>query len=99
MIWMVHRAWLNDPSLTTFNFNTITMPLPHDEPRVAPKLMQAMATNTNITSLLLTDSNLRAPQAHQLAESLRQNHTLQVLHMEQNYIDSDAVRVIALALK
>lgn len=42
-----------------------------EEPRIAPKLCAAMATNSRITSLLLADTNFRAPQAHQLGESFR----------------------------
>eukprot|EP00435_Cladocopium_sp_Y103_P026669 s1004_g6.t1 len=35
MIWMVHRAHLNDPTLTDFNFNNLHMPPAHLEDLVA----------------------------------------------------------------
>lgn len=98
MIWMVHRAWLNDTSLTEFNFSNMTMPLPHMEPRIAPKLMKAMGHNTVITSLLLAHSNLQKPQGHELAESLQKNSTLKILNIESNSLDSDAITACATAL-
>merc|ERR1719343_1641251 len=73
MVWMCHRAWLNDSTLKNFDFSNMQMPLPHDEPKIAPKLMNALATNTNITTLLLANSNFQAPQAMAMGESLRSN--------------------------
>lgn len=99
MVWMVHRAWLNDPTLTDFNFNNLNMPLPHLEPRIAPKLMKAMEHNTCITSLQVAHSNLQKPQGHQLSEALRKNTTLKILNIESNSLDSDAVKAIAVALQ
>jgi hypothetical protein len=98
MMWMVHRAWLNDETLTDFNFSNCNMPPPHVEPRIAPKLMRALATNTQIASLNLTDSNLQAEQATQMAESLQANGTLKVLEMEGNHVHSEEIRQIATAL-
>lgn len=99
MLWMVHRAWLNDPELTIFDFDNLVMPLPHQEPRIAPKLMKAMAHNTCITQLHLNNSNLQKPQGHMLAQSLRVNKTLLVLGIETNNLDSAAITDLALALK
>ena len=31
MLWMVHRAWLNDPTLDNFVFTNMKMPLPHED--------------------------------------------------------------------
>jgi len=99
MVWMVHRAWLDDPDLTSFDFNYISMPLPHEEPRVAPKLMQALVHNTHITQLHLTNANLQKPQGHQLAEALRTNTTLQVMGLEANNLDSAVIQDMAEAIK
>mmetsp|Transcript_43475 Transcript_43475/g.81642 ORF Transcript_43475/g.81642 Transcript_43475/m.81642 type:complete len:1130 (+) Transcript_43475:102-3491(+) len=99
MVWMVHRAWLNDPTLTDFNFNNLQMPLPHYEPRVAPKLMEAMSRNTHIVSLQLVNSNLQKPQGHQLAQSLKTNTALRVLNIESNNVDSDSIKACAQALQ
>lgn len=99
MVWMVHRAWLDDPTLKDFNFTGKRMPLPHHEPRIAPKLMKALEHNTNMESLQLSNSNLMKPQAHELAESLKKNRTLQVLNIESNNLDSEGIKHIAEALR
>jgi len=99
MIWMVHRAWLNDPSLTDFNFCNKWMPPPHVEPRIAPKLMKALAHNTNIVILQLSNSNLMKPQGPQMAEALKKNTTIKVLNIETNSLDCDGLHQIGAALK
>merc|ERR1712176_253718 len=84
MIWMVHRAHLNDPTLVDFNFNNLHMPPPHIEARIAPKLMKAMESNTYIETLSLANSNLMKSQGHELAESLKVNKTLRAVNLESN---------------
>jgi len=98
MIWMVHRAFLNDPTLTDFNFNNLHMPPPHTEARIAPKLMKALASNSHIETLSLFNTNLQKVQGYDLAESLQSNSSLLHLNIECNCLDSGAVREIALAL-
>lgn len=98
MVWMVHRAWVNDPSLTEFSFNNLLMPLPSEEPRISPKLVKAMAHNTYITSLQLANSNLFAAQGHELAESLQTNTTLQILNIDSNAVSIDVLKEIAKSL-
>jgi len=98
MVWMVHRAWLNDPSLTTFDFSNMQMPMPADEPRIAPRLMSALANNTCITSLLLPNTNFRNPQAHEMAAAFSKNTSLEVANVESNWIEPDGVAAIAEAL-
>jgi len=98
MIWMVHRAYLNDPDLVEFDFNNLHMPPPHIEARIAPKLVQAMESNTHIESLSIANANLMKAQGHELAESLKANTTLRVLNLESNNLDSAAVRDIAEAI-
>mmetsp|Transcript_17402 Transcript_17402/g.41247 ORF Transcript_17402/g.41247 Transcript_17402/m.41247 type:complete len:937 (-) Transcript_17402:65-2875(-) len=95
MIWMVHRAHLNDPTLTDFNFNNLHMPPPHMEERIAPKLVKAMAHNTHITTLSLVNSNLHKGEGCLLAESLKSNNTVLHVNLENNCLDSAAVRNIA----
>eukprot|EP00929_Paragymnodinium_shiwhaense_P061580 TRINITY_DN30764_c0_g1_i1.p1 TRINITY_DN30764_c0_g1~~TRINITY_DN30764_c0_g1_i1.p1 ORF type:complete len:1396 (-),score=366.78 TRINITY_DN30764_c0_g1_i1:262-4377(-) len=95
MIWMVHRAYLNDPTLTDFNFNHCRMPLPHEEWRVAPKLIKALETNTHIQNLSLAGSNLQKPQGHELAAALRKNCTIKVLNIESNKLDSSCMQDVA----
>jgi len=99
MVWMVHRAWLNDPSLVDVNFSGKLMPPPHNEPRIAPKLIKALEHNTHIVSLQLANSDMMKPQGHELAESLKKNTTLQVLNVEANGLDSACIKDIAEALR
>lgn len=99
MIWMVHRAFLNDPSLVDFDFTNSHMPPGHVEPRIAPKLMAAMRANTHIEVLALANANVQKLQAQELAESLCENVTLRTLNLECNCLDSAAVRELALAIK
>jgi len=99
MLWMVHRAHLNDPSLTDFNFNNLQMPLPHLEPRVAPKLMKALERNTYITNLQMSNSNLQKPEGHAMAAALLLNKSIEHLNVESNNIDSSSVRAMAISLK
>jgi len=98
MVWMVHRAWLNDPTLTDFNFSGMMMPLPYLEPRVAPKLCKALEKNTSIVSLNLAGSNLQKPQGPDMAEALKKNKTLKTLNIESNNLDSDSIKLMIDAL-
>lgn len=98
MAWTVHRAFLNDPALPVVNFNNLTMPLPHTDPHIAPKLMRAIATNTHITCLSLAHSNMQILQGIELAESLRRNTTIRILNVESNSLNSDAVLAIVEAI-
>ncbi len=41
------------------------------EKRIAPKLMEAMKTNTSIKALLIPNSNLHKQQGQELAEALK----------------------------
>jgi len=99
MVWIVHRAWLNDHTLTEINFAGKAMPPPHNEPRIAPKLMNALAHNTHIVSLQLSNSGLMHLQGHELADALRKNTTLQSLNIESNTLDSASIMHIAQALR
>lgn len=99
MIWMVHRAWLNDPSLIDFDFGGMHMPPPHLELRIAPKLMEALRTNTHIEVLYLANSNLQRAQGSELAQALLTNTTLRFINVESNSLDSTAVREIAQAIR
>jgi len=99
MIWMVHRAWLDDPALVDLNFSNMHMPPPHMEPRIAPKLVVAMARNTHMENLTLSNSNLQKASGVELAQSLRVNRTLKTVNLECNWLDSNAVRELALAIK
>lgn len=98
MIWMVHRAWLNDPTLIDFDFTNMHMPAPHLEERIAPKLVKAMHTNTHIEVLSLSNTDVHKSTAIELAEALGKNCTLKTLNLEGNYLDSNCVRELALSI-
>merc|ERR1712232_442845 len=98
MIWMVHRAYLNDPSLIELDFTSMHMPSPHEEKRIAPKLMAALKWNTNIELLLLASSNLQPASGFELADALAENKTLRIVDIESNCLDSMAVKEIAVAV-
>lgn len=95
MVWMVHRAYLNDPSLIKFDFTNLKMPDGDLEPRVAPKLAVAMEKNTSIEHLLLGCSNLQDGEAAILAVSLRSNATLKVLNIDTNKLQPLTLESIA----
>mmetsp|Transcript_83546 Transcript_83546/g.165823 ORF Transcript_83546/g.165823 Transcript_83546/m.165823 type:complete len:343 (-) Transcript_83546:61-1089(-) len=95
MIWMVHRAHLNDPALTVINFNNMHMPPPHVELRIAPKLMKALQTNTHVVELSLVNSNLQKESGPDLAAALCENKTLKMLNLESNWLESAAIRAIS----
>mmetsp|Transcript_28753 Transcript_28753/g.79189 ORF Transcript_28753/g.79189 Transcript_28753/m.79189 type:complete len:1154 (-) Transcript_28753:131-3592(-) len=99
MLWMVHRAHLNDPTLDVLNFANMAMPLPQVEPRVAPKLMKALAHNTHLTQLELANTGLQKMQGPELAESLMKNTKLRVVNIETNCLDADSMLPIVHALK
>jgi len=89
MVWMVHRLALDDPSLTELDFSTYAMPLPEDEPRIAPKLWVALARNTHLRRLLLEDTNLRSGgdgAARGPAAALASNRVLRVLNISSNFL-------------
>merc|ERR1740117_1937666 len=98
MVWMVHRAWLNDPTLIDFSFNSMHMPAPHLEGRIAPKLMKAMQTNSYIEVLSLSNANVQKSTALELAQALRQNCTVRTLNLEANCLDSNSIRELALSI-
>jgi len=84
MIWMVHRAHLNDPTLTKFDFTNLRMPSGLDEPLISPKLAVAIASNDKIDQLLLPSTSLQNPEAAVLAVSLRENKTVTILNIDSN---------------
>jgi len=75
------------------------MLLPQDEPRMAPKLMSALCGNTHVKNLLLNSCNLRNPQAFGLAEALKWNTALEVINVDDNWLDADGILAIVAALK
>lgn len=86
MIWMVHRAHLDDPTLIKFDFTNLQMPSPTEEPRISPKLAKAVAGNTHIQQLLLPNTNLLAKEGGVIAESFTINSTIRVLNIDSNFL-------------
>jgi len=100
MVWMVHRAYLDDPTLTEFNFSNLKMPLPNHEYRVAPKLMEALADhNTHIEIFLLPNSNLRRAQGPAFADALSKNTHLKTVDVSSNDLDPVSLKAMAIGIK
>mmetsp|Transcript_113247 Transcript_113247/g.218042 ORF Transcript_113247/g.218042 Transcript_113247/m.218042 type:complete len:412 (-) Transcript_113247:33-1268(-) len=95
MIWMVHRAHLNDPTLVKFDFTNLQMPPGHEEPRISPKLCKAMETNSHIQQLLLPNTKLSAREGAILATSLCSNQTVRVMNLDSNFLAQDELESIA----
>ncbi|CAE7778449.1 unnamed protein product [Symbiodinium pilosum] len=95
MIWMVHRAHLDDPTLVKFDFTNLKMPEGSVEPLISPKLAVAMESNTHIEQLLMGCTNLQDPEAAILAVSLRSNSSLKVLNIDTNAIQPLTLESIA----
>ncbi|CAD7927845.1 unnamed protein product [Amoebophrya sp. A120] len=95
MIWMVHRVFLNDPTLLELSFAGTQMPPPENEFRVAPKLCAAVGKNRFLERLYLQNSTLQSGEAEVLGKSLRDNGSLRELNIEGNYVDVSALCTIA----
>lgn len=99
MVWMVHRVHLNDPELSELDFGNMHMPPPEVEPRVAPKLAAAIATNTHLQTLKLANADLRKGEALVIGESLAKNAALTHVDLSVNHVDSNAARRIAASME
>jgi hypothetical protein len=90
---MVHKVSLNDPSVTALDFSNRSMPL--GNPRILPKLFEALATNTHLLKLSLACSGIQGRAlANTLASSLSQNSTLQSLNLDRNSLMPSDLEVI-----
>jgi len=98
MVWMVHRVFLNDPSLTTLSFSNMEMPNSKDEQRVGPKLMESLKHNTYLENLELQNSSMLSDLAKPLSAALRVNTTLKSLNLEGNSLDANGLLLIADAM-
>merc|ERR1719343_210449 len=74
------------------------MPPPHQEPRIAPKLMKALTANEFITGVKLQSANLQKPQGVQLADVLRRSKTISLVDISGNHLDSERMEGLANAL-
>eukprot|EP00397_Hematodinium_sp_SG-2012_P033349 GEMP01035617.1.p1 GENE.GEMP01035617.1~~GEMP01035617.1.p1 ORF type:complete len:428 (+),score=90.40 GEMP01035617.1:175-1458(+) len=98
LIWMVHRVYLDDPSLETFDIHNMAMPKPEHEDRIAPKLARAIATNTHVVNMNIAMANLTSSSAKVMAESLKKNTTLHILNVDSNNLDVEATAAFATML-
>jgi len=83
----------------TFSFAQMEMPLPHIEPRVAPKLFKALEHNTVVKRLEMANCNMQKPEGNTLAESLRYNGTIETINIEANCLSPENMKNIAVALR
>merc|ERR1719453_443632 len=100
---MVHRAYLNDPTLTVLDFTNLPMPNPISlspagldarAALVAPKLVKAIATNTYISNLSLSFSNLQSAEGRVLGESIKLNDSLRILNIDSNMLAPADMNII-----
>jgi len=100
MVWMVHRVYLNDPTLTVLDFACNNMPSPTRQPQdtntqlIAPKLVKALATNTHVQHVNLCESNLESEEGRVLGESLKQNSTIRILDVCSNHLSPADLEVL-----
>mmetsp|Transcript_137177 Transcript_137177/g.273720 ORF Transcript_137177/g.273720 Transcript_137177/m.273720 type:complete len:519 (+) Transcript_137177:97-1653(+) len=107
MVWMVHRAHLNDPLLDVLDFSNLQMPHPvrtdgFKDSRaalLAPKLVKAMASNTFITTLKLANCNLQGPEGVELGEALKKNTTIRRLNIDSNMLAPADLEAVIQGLK
>jgi len=98
MVYQVHRAHLNDPTLTSLDFTNMHMPTQKNEPNVAPKLMQSLEHNNHLEALILDNSNLQSVDARILNEVIGNNRTLSVLSLDNNSVSTQSLVDLAHAL-
>lgn len=100
MVWMVHRVYLNDPSLERLDFGCFHIPRGDKEPRILPKLFQALTKNTHLKHLMMGNTALESSGAciQELAAALRSNSTLQKLDVQANFLEMCDLTVIFEAL-
>ncbi len=98
MVWMVHRVWLNDPTLTELDFSNLQMPQPTVDIKVAPKLCKGIGHNKYLERMYIPNSGLYSGEAEVLAESLKLNKGLKELNIEGNFVDTTALCMMAEAL-
>lgn len=100
MVWMVHRVYLNDPSLESLDFGCFHVPRGDQEPRILPKLFKALASNTHLKHLMLGNTALESDKVciSQLGGALRANSTLEKLDLQANFLEMCDLAVIFEAL-
>ncbi|CAE8623764.1 unnamed protein product, partial [Polarella glacialis] len=100
MVWMVHRVFLNDPDLLVLDFACFALPAGEDEPRIVPKLLQALGRNTHLTELRLFNTALRLDeeQVQALADSISSNKVLSKLDVQANFLEMSELEVLFKAL-
>lgn len=78
-IWMIHRVHLNDPTVTELDLRRNPW---MRNPLAGVKLVTAIASNTHVDRLNLSHTQITEAMIAILADSLRSNVHLRVLHLE-----------------
>eukprot|EP01129_Flabellula_baltica_P016363 TRINITY_DN8681_c0_g1_i1.p1 TRINITY_DN8681_c0_g1~~TRINITY_DN8681_c0_g1_i1.p1 ORF type:complete len:200 (-),score=55.54 TRINITY_DN8681_c0_g1_i1:67-666(-) len=94
----VQRIEENDPTLTTANFSANSI----YQMKVGPyteRIAAALSNNTHLTSLNLSDLNIRDQQIPAIADALRVNTTLTQLDLSKNKFGNDGLIALAHALR
>eukprot|EP01101_Sappina_pedata_P011883 TRINITY_DN8061_c0_g1_i1.p2 TRINITY_DN8061_c0_g1~~TRINITY_DN8061_c0_g1_i1.p2 ORF type:complete len:204 (-),score=117.09 TRINITY_DN8061_c0_g1_i1:150-722(-) len=93
----------NDSALTTLNLNSYQ--LIGDDKSTQPTfenaiaLAQALANNTSVTNLQMSNAQVNTEAAREIAKMLETNSTLAILNLETNDISGDGIVAIAEALR
>src|SRR3989338_3872385 len=82
----------NDPSYSMISLNGSSS-MQMNPLKYATDIVNAMMTNTSVTSLDLSNCALPTSTANDIAEMLKRNKTLQKLALEGNKINADGVEI------
>ncbi|XP_008069975.1 tropomodulin-4 isoform X2 [Carlito syrichta] len=92
---ILKRVRSNDKELEEVNLNNI-----QDIPiAVLTELCEALKTNTNVRNFSLVATRSGDPIANAVADMLRENHSLQSLNIESNFISSTGLMAVLKAVR
>lgn len=94
MVLMVHRLFLDDPSLTHLSFSGMRVPTGEEEPRVLPKLFSSLKASSHLQELRLRGVGLRGADCESLALALERNSTLVTLDLSSNFLEPNGLAQI-----
>lgn len=98
MLAQVRRVQLNDPALTLLDFSKQVLPTAED-PRIVHTLFDSLGDNTHLKVLRLNGCRLEGGRCMEiLARSLRRNHTLNTLELENNCFTNKDLMVLFASL-
>eukprot|EP00931_Biecheleriopsis_adriatica_P054940 TRINITY_DN32387_c0_g1_i1.p1 TRINITY_DN32387_c0_g1~~TRINITY_DN32387_c0_g1_i1.p1 ORF type:complete len:426 (+),score=85.66 TRINITY_DN32387_c0_g1_i1:117-1394(+) len=96
MVWMVHRVALDDPTLTRLDFACFSVPPSEIEPRILPKLFEALGQNSHLEEMMLGNTGLLSEKETvlALANALKVNRVLRKLDIQANFLEMSDLKVV-----